>query len=78
MLNARTLPSKSFQLTVNYRSHAAIVACASVVIRVLSTVWPASIDILQEERGIGNGNIPIFFNGLANDVYYDQFVFTSQ
>jgi superfamily I DNA/RNA helicase len=78
MLNARTFPSKFFQLTVNYRSHAAIVACASVIIKVLSTVWPTSIDILQEECGIGSGNIPILFNGLADDIYHDQFLFTSQ
>ncbi|KAI6114348.1 P-loop containing nucleoside triphosphate hydrolase protein [Pisolithus sp. B1] len=67
---------KSFQLTINYRSHGGIVNCAHSVIELISRFWPNSIDPLQPERGIVNGLKPVFFSGWDKDIAgYEQFLF---
>ncbi|KAJ7051208.1 hypothetical protein C8F01DRAFT_1237408 [Mycena amicta] len=67
---------RTFQLTVNYRSHAGIVNCAHSVIEILTLFWPYSIDILSRERGTVDGLRPVFFNGFdSSNVEYEQFLF---
>ncbi|KAI0079047.1 hypothetical protein K474DRAFT_723989 [Panus rudis PR-1116 ss-1] len=69
-------PPKSFQLTVNYRSHGGIVSCAQSVVRLITKFWPHAIDILGEERGVIDGIKPVFFRGWDQDtVRYEQFLF---
>jgi hypothetical protein len=58
---------KAFQLTVNYRSHAGIVDCAHSVIDLLKTFWINQIDILAAEKGLVDGQKPIFFVNLPNE-----------
>jgi hypothetical protein len=53
--------SKSFQLTVNYRSHGGIVDCASSIISVITDLFPYSIDAMGRESGIVSGAKPTFF-----------------
>ena len=66
----------SFQLTRNYRSHGGIVACADSVIQLVTKFWPYSIDPLRRERGVVEGNKPIFFvNWNEENVRYEQFLF---
>jgi len=67
---------RSFQLAVNYRSHAGIVNCAHSVIELITQFWPHAIDNLVEERGVIDGLKPVFFNGWDEDsVRYEQFLF---
>ncbi|KZT08921.1 uncharacterized protein LAESUDRAFT_675409 [Laetiporus sulphureus 93-53] len=67
---------RSFQLAVNYRSHAGIVKCAHSVIELITKFWPHAIDNLAEERGIIEGLKPVFFTGWDEDsVRYEQFLF---
>ncbi|TDL28963.1 hypothetical protein BD410DRAFT_818373 [Rickenella mellea] len=67
---------KSFQLTMNYRSHGGIVRCADSVIQLICQFWPHSIDILGKERGIVDGMKPVFFTGWDEEtVRYEQFLF---
>ncbi|KAF7367508.1 UvrD-like helicase ATP-binding domain-containing protein [Mycena sanguinolenta] len=67
---------RTFQLTVNYRSHAGIVNCAHTVIEVIQLFWPYSIDILGRERGTVDGLRPVFFTGFdSGNVQYEQFLF---
>ncbi|KAF7367491.1 UvrD-like helicase ATP-binding domain-containing protein [Mycena sanguinolenta] len=70
------IPPQVFQLTVNYRSHAAIVNCARSVIEVITKFWPNSIDRLWPERGTVDGLRPIFFtNWESESVQSKQFLF---
>ncbi|GLB36677.1 putative uvrD-like helicase C-terminal domain [Lyophyllum shimeji] len=67
---------KTFQLAVNYRSHAGIVNCAHTVIELITRFWPYSIDTLAPEKGIVDGLKPVFLNGWNDDnVRYEQFLF---
>ncbi|KAI0757678.1 hypothetical protein C8Q80DRAFT_1134850 [Daedaleopsis nitida] len=67
---------ESFQLAVNYRSHAGIVNCAHSVIQLITEFWPHAIDVLAEERGMIDGLKPVFFSGWdQNTVRYEQFLF---
>ncbi|KAJ7139425.1 hypothetical protein C8R44DRAFT_764441 [Mycena epipterygia] len=67
---------RTFQLTVNYRSHAGIVNCAHTVIEVITMFWPYSIDVLDRERGTVDGLRPVFFTGFdTGNVEYEQFLF---
>lgn len=67
---------KTFQLTINYRSHGGIVGCAHSVVKLITEFWPHAIDILAEERGIIDGLKPVFFSGWDQDtVRYEQFLF---
>ncbi|KAJ6577097.1 hypothetical protein B0H10DRAFT_1963249 [Mycena sp. CBHHK59/15] len=69
-------PPRTFQLTVNYRSHAGIVNCAHTVIEVISMFWPYAIDVLDPERGTVDGLRPVFFTGFdSGNVEYEQFLF---
>ncbi|CAL1697343.1 unnamed protein product [Somion occarium] len=69
---------KSFQLTVNYRSHGGIVSCAQTVVRLITQFWPHAIDILADERGVIDGIKPVFFNGWDHDTMrYEQFLFSA-
>ncbi|KII86508.1 hypothetical protein PLICRDRAFT_44106 [Plicaturopsis crispa FD-325 SS-3] len=69
-------PPKSFQLAVNYRSHAGIVNCAHSVIELITEFWPYAIDILAQEKGIVQGLRPVFLGGWdQNTVRYEQFLF---
>ena len=56
-------PPKTFQLSVNYRSHGGIVNCAHSLVDLISRFWPYSIDILSPEKGIVDGAKPTFFGG---------------
>lgn len=53
----------SFQLDVNYRSHAGVVNCAHSIVELITKFWPYSIDSLARERGLVAGPRPIFFSG---------------
>ncbi|KAL4254519.1 hypothetical protein ABKN59_003247 [Abortiporus biennis] len=67
---------RSFQLTVNYRSHGGIMGCANSVVQLITKFWPHAIDILAEERGLVDGVKPVFFSGWDQDtVRYEQFLF---
>lgn len=67
---------RTFQLAVNYRSHAGIVNCAHSVIELITRFWPHAIDKLATERGIIEGLKPVFFSGWDEDtVRYEQFLF---
>ncbi|KAH9945568.1 hypothetical protein B0H21DRAFT_877321 [Amylocystis lapponica] len=57
----------SFQLAVNYRSHAGIVNCAHSIIELITHFWPNAIDRLTQEKGVIDGNKPIFFGGWDED-----------
>ncbi|KAH8834741.1 hypothetical protein DL96DRAFT_1592 [Flagelloscypha sp. PMI_526] len=54
---------KTFQLTVNYRSHGGIVSCANSIIALISEFWSNSLDVLAPEKGIVDGEKPVFFTG---------------
>ncbi|KAJ7743864.1 hypothetical protein B0H16DRAFT_1889844 [Mycena metata] len=67
---------RTFQLTVNYRSHAGIVNCAHTVIEIITKFWPYAIDVLDRERGTVDGLRPVFFTGFdSGNVQYEQFLF---
>jgi hypothetical protein len=69
-------PPRTFQLAINYRSHAGIVNCAHSVIDLITTFWPYAIDALAPEHGVVDGLKPVFFNGWDTDtVRYEQFLF---
>ncbi|RPD59349.1 hypothetical protein L226DRAFT_576154 [Lentinus tigrinus ALCF2SS1-7] len=73
---AKQVQPESFQLAVNYRSHAGIVNCAHTVIELLTTLWPYAIDNLTQEKGIVDGLKPVFFSGWDQDTArYEQFLF---
>ncbi|RXW22210.1 hypothetical protein EST38_g3633 [Candolleomyces aberdarensis] len=66
---------RTFQLAVNYRSHAGIVRCATAVIELITHFWPYAIDSLAPEQGIVDGPNPIFYSGWdTNTVDYIQFL----
>ncbi|KAJ7222624.1 hypothetical protein GGX14DRAFT_558715 [Mycena pura] len=70
------LQPQTFQLTVNYRSHAGIVNCAHTVIELITKFWPYAIDVLDRERGTVDGLRPVFFTGFdSGNVEYEQFLF---
>jgi hypothetical protein len=72
----KSTPPHAFQLAVNYRSHAGIVNCASSIVRVITRLWPYSIDVMQEESGIVDGPKPVVFSGMdKKSVHYEQFLF---
>ncbi|KAF7306351.1 UvrD-like helicase ATP-binding domain-containing protein [Mycena indigotica] len=74
--NQPELQPRTFQLTVNYRSHAGIVNCAHSVIEIMTMFWPYAIDILDRERGTVDGLRPVFFTGFdSSNVEYEQFLF---
>lgn len=56
-------PPKTFQLSVNYRSHDGIVRCAHSVIELITEFWPYAIDSLTREQGVVDGPKPVFFSG---------------
>ncbi|KAH6876648.1 hypothetical protein BKA70DRAFT_1576722 [Coprinopsis sp. MPI-PUGE-AT-0042] len=67
---------KTFQLTVNYRSHGGIVRCAHSVIELITHFWPYTIDSMAPEQGIVDGLKPLFLSGWdTNTVQYEQFLF---
>jgi hypothetical protein len=67
---------KEFTLSINYRSHGGIINCAHSVIQLLTTLWPDSIDALDQEQGLVDGPKPMFFSGWDRDlVHYEQFLF---
>lgn len=67
---------KLFQLAVNYRSHSGIVNCAHAVIDLMTRFWPDSIDKLAPERGVAQGQKPVFFKGWREgSVHFEQFLF---
>jgi hypothetical protein len=67
---------QAFQLAVNYRSHGGIVNCASSIIRIVTQLWPYSIDVMQEESGIVDGLKPVVFSGWdEKTIRYEQFLF---
>ncbi|EEB87722.1 hypothetical protein MPER_14832, partial [Moniliophthora perniciosa FA553] len=70
------MPPSTFELTVNYRSHAGILDCAHTVIELIVEFWPYSIDMLQRGRGVVRGIKPVFFRGWdQTNVRYEQFLF---
>ncbi|KAJ1305473.1 hypothetical protein OPQ81_000480 [Rhizoctonia solani] len=52
-----------FHLSVNYRSHGGIVDCASIIVELVSELFPNSIDKLKRETGLIGGPRPTFFSG---------------
>ncbi|KAI6141395.1 hypothetical protein BKA82DRAFT_2640811 [Pisolithus tinctorius] len=63
-----------FQLAINYRSHNGIVNCAQLVVKLITTFWPNSIDTLQPERAMLGGPKPIFFVGWQDETFpYEPF-----
>ncbi|KAH8834708.1 hypothetical protein DL96DRAFT_1808678 [Flagelloscypha sp. PMI_526] len=69
---------KTFQLTTNYRSHAGIVSCAYSVISIISKFWSNSLDALAPEKGVVEGEKPVFFSGWdEKSARYEQFLFNS-
>ncbi|KAH9949530.1 hypothetical protein B0H21DRAFT_881892 [Amylocystis lapponica] len=67
---------RSFQLAVNYRSHAGIVNCAHSIIELITHFWPYAIDRLAQEKGVIDGNKPVFFSGPDSDsIRLEQFLF---
>ena len=70
------MAARTFQLTVNYRSHGGIVNAAHSVIQLITKFWPNSIDHLPQEKGVVDGLKPVFFRGWDQDtVRYEQFLF---
>ncbi|SJL03091.1 uncharacterized protein ARMOST_06437 [Armillaria ostoyae] len=67
-------PPETFQLTVNYRSHAGIVDCAHSIIDLITTFWKDSVDRLSPEMGIVDGVKPVFFNN-ESGAQLEQFIF---
>ncbi|KAK0197996.1 hypothetical protein F5146DRAFT_1130943 [Armillaria mellea] len=67
-------PPETFQLTVNYRSHAGIVNCAHSTIDLITTFWKDSVDRLSPEIGIVDGVKPVFFND-ESGAQLEQFIF---
>ncbi|KZT68439.1 hypothetical protein DAEQUDRAFT_671296 [Daedalea quercina L-15889] len=66
----------TFQLAVNYRSHAGIVNCAHSVIELITTFWPHAIDRLAPEHGRIEGKKPLFLSEWDEDTMrYEQFLF---
>ena len=57
----------TFQLVDNYRSHAGIVNCAHTIIKLITQLWPDTIDEFQHEQGIANGVKPIFYTDIDSD-----------
>ncbi|KAH9949529.1 hypothetical protein B0H21DRAFT_728406 [Amylocystis lapponica] len=73
---SRVRQPESFQLAVNYRSHAGIVNCAHSIIELITKFWPNAIDTLAQEKGMIDGLKPVFFSGWDEDtVRYEQFLF---
>ncbi|KAJ3739795.1 hypothetical protein DFH05DRAFT_1546449 [Lentinula detonsa] len=67
---------RTFQLSVNYRSHSGIVDCAHSVIELITRFWKDSIDRLAPEKGVAIGLKPLFFVGWDEDAAgLDHFVF---
>ncbi|TFY54263.1 hypothetical protein EVJ58_g8968 [Rhodofomes roseus] len=67
---------RTFQLAINYRSHAGIVNCAHSIIELITMFWPYSIDHLAPERGVIEGGKPVFLSRWDEDaVRYEQFLF---
>eukprot|EP00741_Cyanophora_paradoxa_P016412 tig00020912_g15847.t1 len=54
------------QLTQNYRSHAGILACSSVVVDMLELLFDREIDVLQRDTGLRDGPPPFLlpYSGL--------------
>eukprot|EP00741_Cyanophora_paradoxa_P013250 tig00000178_g12798.t2 len=48
-----------WQLTQNYRSHAGILACSSVVVDMLELLFDREIDVLQRDTGLRAGPPPL-------------------
>ncbi|KAH8834693.1 hypothetical protein DL96DRAFT_1488848 [Flagelloscypha sp. PMI_526] len=68
-------PPQTFQLTTNYRSHAGIVSCAFSVISIISQFWSNSLDVLAPEKGLIDGEKPVFFTGWdEKKALYEQFL----
>ncbi|KAH9910160.1 uncharacterized protein B0H18DRAFT_516086 [Fomitopsis serialis] len=67
---------RTFNLAVNYRSHAGIVNCAHSIVELITEFWPNAIDRLAPERGTVDGEKPVFLSGWDEDtVRYEQFLF---
>jgi hypothetical protein len=67
---------KAFTLSINYRSHGGIINCAHSVVKLLTELWPDSIDALDREQGLVDGPKPAFFTGWdAESAHYEQFLF---
>ena len=67
---------KTFELAINYRSHAGIIDFAQTVIQIITKFWPDSIDILKEEKGEDEGIKPIVFTGWTErSIPFEQHLF---
>ncbi|KZP15183.1 P-loop containing nucleoside triphosphate hydrolase protein [Athelia psychrophila] len=75
-VSATVIHPQTFQLAVNYRSHAGIVNTAHTLISLIAFFWPRAIDTLVPETGLIGGLKPVFFHGWnADTVRYEQFLF---
>ncbi|KAH9855771.1 hypothetical protein C2E23DRAFT_811853 [Lenzites betulinus] len=52
---------RMYHLTANYRSHAGIVDCAAAIVKLITRLWPNSVDVLPPEQGMTAGPKPTFF-----------------
>ena len=67
---------RTFELAINYRSHAGIIDFAQTVIQIITKFWPDSIDILKEEKGEDEGIKPIVFTGWTErSIPFEQHLF---
>ncbi|KAJ7755559.1 hypothetical protein B0H16DRAFT_1540848 [Mycena metata] len=72
-------PPRTFQLTLNHRSHSGIVNCAHSIVELITKLWPDAIDVLERERGTVDGPRPIFFtNWDGESPECKQFLFGNQ
>ncbi|EKM60420.1 uncharacterized protein PHACADRAFT_179724 [Phanerochaete carnosa HHB-10118-sp] len=64
------------QLSRNFRSHSGIVQAAQTVLEPISQLWPHTIDILEEEKGMIEGPKPLFIGGVGNlkAPHFEQFM----
>jgi hypothetical protein len=59
------------QLSVNFRSHNAILQLSNIVVSVIEVLFPSSIDRLQREKSGFDGPRPILLTGDSlNDLNY--------
>ena len=69
-LQPATTAPRTFQLSLNYRSHDGILRCANSLVKLIMSFWPHTIDRLDDEKGIVDGSKPVFFGGKVKSEQY--------
>ncbi|KIP05323.1 hypothetical protein PHLGIDRAFT_154223 [Phlebiopsis gigantea 11061_1 CR5-6] len=66
---------QTFYLNRNFRSQAGIVHCAQTVLDAIMQIWPYSVDVIAPEKGMLDGQTPLFIGGVDFDVpHFEQFM----